>query len=86
MNHGIALPIWYLIEEACKDNTVTLVFKLMVTNRNRFKLLGIEVEECIHATKLKDRIVDLFQDMEAHKQGQNVVLISNTDFGSALSS
>ena len=57
----------------------------MITNRNRLKLLGTEVEECKNSTKLEDKILGLFQDVEAHKQCQNVVLISITDFGSALS-
>ena len=51
----------------------------MITNRNRLKLLGTEVEECKNSTKLEDKILGLFQDMEAHKQCQNVVLISITD-------
>ena len=49
------------------------------------KQLGTEVEGRIHSTKLKDRILGFFQDMETHKQGRDVVLICNADVGSALS-
>ena len=39
-----------------------------------------------HSTKLKDRILAYFPDMEmeAHKQGRDVVLIYNKDIGSPL--
>ena len=40
----------------------------------------------VHSTKLKDRILSYFPDMEmeAHKQGRDVVLIYNKDIGSGL--
>ena len=38
----------------------------------------------VHSTKLKDRLLGYFQDMEAHKQGRDIILISNKDIGSAL--
>ena len=48
------------------------------------KQLGTDVEQRIHSTKLKDKILGYFQDMEAHKQGRDVVLIFNEDVGSTL--
>ena len=35
----------------------------------------------IHSTKLKNRILSYFPDMDAHKQGHDVVLICNEDIG-----
>ena len=33
----------------------------------------------VHSTKLKDKILSYFQDMEAHKKGRDVMLIFNSD-------
>ena len=78
-NHGIAFAeLVSYIEEAHKDNVATPVFKhadLVNLYSNRLKQLGTEVEGRIHSAKLKDRILGFFQDMEAHKQGRDVVLI-----------
>ena len=51
----------------------------------RLKQLGTGAAGRIHSTKLKDRILSSFPDMEAHKQGRNSVLIGNEHIGSALS-
>ncbi|KAK1900200.1 Calpain-like protease palB/RIM13 [Dissostichus eleginoides] len=37
-----------------------------------------------HSSKLKNRILSYFPDMDAHKQGRDVVLICNEDVGAAL--
>lgn len=37
-----------------------------------------------HSTKLKNRVLAYFPDMEAHKQGRDVMLIFNNDVGLAL--
>ena len=89
VNHGIAFAeLVSYIEDACIDDLVAPIFKLTdLVNLyiTRLKQLGTEVVGRIHSTKLKDRILGYFPDLEAHKQGQNVVLISNKDVGSALS-
>ena len=88
MNHGIAFAeLVSYIEEPHKDNLVASVFKLAdLTNLYsvRLKQLGTDIEGRIHSTKLKDRILGYFQDMEAHKQGRDVMIISKKDVGSAL--
>ena len=48
----------------------------------RLKQLGMS--ECVHSTKLKNRIRSCFPDMNAHKQGHDVVLVCNDDVGAAL--
>ena len=58
------------IEEAHKNNLVAPVFKLAdLVNlySTRLKQLGTGVEGRVHSTKLKDRILCFFPDMEAHK-------------------
>ena len=42
------------------------------------------MESRVHSTKLKDKILSYFPDMEAHKQGGNIVLVRNRDIGCAL--
>ena len=89
MNHGIAFAeLVSYIEDSRMDNLCAPVFKLTdLVNlySTRLKQLGTDVTGRIHSTKLKDRLLGYFQDMEAHKQGRDVVLISNQDIGSALS-
>ncbi len=88
MNHGIAFAeLVSYIEDACTDDVIAPVFKLKdLVNlySTRLKQLGTNVTGRIHSTKLKDRLLGYFPDMEAHKQGREVVLISNKDIGSAL--
>ena len=89
VNHGIAFAeLVSYMEETCKDEVIAPVFKLKdltVLYGKRLNQLGTEVSGRIHSTKLKDRILAYFPDMEAHKQGRDVVLVSNKDIGSALS-
>ena len=89
VNHGIAFAeLVSYIEDSRMDNLCAPVFKLTdLVNlySTRLKQLGTDVIGRIHSTKLKDRLLGYFQDMEAHKQGRDVVLISNQDIGSALS-
>ena len=89
VNHGIAFAeLVSYIEDSRMDNLVASVFKLTdLVNlySTRLKQLGTDVTERIHSTKLKDRLLGYFQDIEAHKQGRDEVLISNKDVGSALS-
>ena len=92
VNHGIAFAeLVSYIEDACMDDLVASIFTIFKLTDlvnlyiTRLKQLGTKVVGRIHSTKLKDRILGYFPDMEAHKQGRNVVLISNKDVGSALS-
>ena len=43
----------------------------------RLKQLGVDMPTRVHTTKLKDRILAYFPDMEAHKQGRDVILVCN---------
>ena len=69
------------------DKIVKLVFKLTdLVNlySTRLEQLQTHVAVRVHSTKLKNRILSYFPDMEAHKQGRDVVLIFNEDVGAAL--
>ena len=69
------------------DSLVAPVFKLTdLVNlySTRLKQLGTHVTGRIHSTKLKNRILNYFPDMDAHKQGRVVVLVCNEDVGAAL--
>ena len=69
------------------DDLVAPIFKLSdlaTPYSNRLEQLGTIVSGRVHSTKLKDRILSYFPDMEAHIQGREVVLIFNKDIGIAL--
>ena len=88
MNHGIAFAeLVSYIEDTCMDDFIAPVFTLKdLVNLyyTRLKQLGTDVSWRIHSTKLKDRLLEYFPDMEAHKQGREVLLICDKDIGSAL--
>ena len=69
------------------DSLVAPMFKLTdLVNlyRTRLEQLGTPVTGRVHSTKLKNRILNYFPDMDAHKQGRDVVLACNEDVGAAL--
>ncbi len=66
------------------DSLIAPVFKLadlVILYQTRLEQLGTNITGCIHSTKLKNRILSYFPDMNAHTQGRNVVLICNEDVG-----
>lgn len=88
VNHGIAFAgLVSYIEEARMDSLVAPMFKLTdLVNlySTRLEQLGTHVTGRVHSTKLKNRILNYFPDMDAHKQGRDVVLVCNEDVGAAL--
>lgn len=86
VNHGIALAeLVCYIDETRADSDVAPLFKMTdLTNlySNRLQQLGTNIR--VHSTKLKNRILGYFPDMEAHKQGREIVLVFNKDIGHAL--
>ena len=70
VNHGVAFVSY--IEETQNDNSAAPIFKLAdLVNlySTRLKQLGTDGEQRIHSTKLKDKILGYFQNMEAQRQG-----------------
>ena len=72
VNHGIAFAeLVSYMEETCKDDLIAPVFKLKdltVLYGKRLNQLGTNISGRVHSTKLKDRILAYFPDIEAHKQ------------------
>ena len=88
LNQGIAFAeLVSFIEEARIDDLVIRIFKLSdLANlySNRLKQLGTLLSGHVHSTKLKNRLLSYFPDMEAHMQGREIVLVFNKDLGAAL--
>ncbi|KAG0721176.1 hypothetical protein GWK47_046968 [Chionoecetes opilio] len=88
MNHGLAFAeLVSYIEYTRMDSLVAPVFKLsdlVDLCTTRLEQLGTDVAGRVHSTDLKKRVLAYFPDMEAHKQGRDVVLISHEDVGQAL--
>ena len=51
---------------------------------NRLRQLGTDITGRVHSTRLKNRILGYFADLEAHKQGREIVPVFNKDIGQAL--
>ena len=62
------------------------VFKLSeLVHLYRERLIQLSVSsQCVHSTRLKDRILTSFPELQAFKDGRDVILTSNEDIGSAL--
>ena len=90
VNHGLAFAgIVSYIEEICLHESIAPIFKLSKLTKlytKRLEQLGTTITVRVHPTKLKDRILNYFPDMEAHKHGRGryVVLVYNKDIGEAL--
>ena len=73
INHGIAFAeLVSYIEDCRKDTELAPIFKLtdlIDLYTTRLKQLGTDTAAAgrVHSTKLKDRILSYFPDMEAHK-------------------
>ncbi len=88
MNHAVALAeLVTYIEEARTDALVAPVFvlaDLAALYTTLMEQLGTIMTGRVHSTKLKNRILRYFPDLEEHKQGRDVLLAFNQDLGSAL--
>lgn len=88
MNNALAFAeLVSYIEDTRMDSTIAPIFKLIDLVHlytTRLKQLGTDVTGRVHSTDLKRRILAYFPDMEAHKQGRHVILISNKDVAAAM--
>ena len=88
MNDSIAFDgLLSYIEDVRMDSLVAPVFELkdlVKLYATSLEQLGTSVEGRVHSTRLKERLLDHFQDMEAHKKGRDVILVFNQDVGDAL--
>ena len=68
------------IEDAQADSDIVPVFRLAEVVKNysaRVEQLGTYLHGRVNSTHLKDKILALFQDLQAHKDGRDVPLIFN---------
>ncbi|KAL5005325.1 hypothetical protein ScPMuIL_018781 [Solemya velum] len=88
ISHGIALAeLLTYIDEARTDEDVAPIFKLadlVKLYSSRLEQLGVDTQSRIHSTKLKERILNQFPDLKAYKEGRDVLLAFDKDFGPAL--
>ncbi|VDI03322.1 Hypothetical predicted protein [Mytilus galloprovincialis] len=69
------------------DTEVATIFRLadlLNMYTNRLEQFGIDTSKRLNSTHLKDRILAAIPDLEAHKQGRDVLLIFNEDIGKAI--
>ena len=88
MNQGIVLAeLVAYIEDTRADNEVVPIFKLADLSRmysTRAEQLGICLQGLVNSTNLKDRILAYFPDLQAHKEGRDIILVFNKDVGPAI--
>ena len=84
INHGIAFAgLASYIEEVHIDSLV-IINGLGQSLSCEAGTVGTHTAGCIHSTKLKNGLLSYISDMDAHKQGRDVVLICNEDICTAL--
>jgi len=87
-NHGIALAeLVAYIDETRRSSGVALVLKLsdlVKLYSSRLEQLGVQQNSRPHSTDLKNHILAQVPDLEASKEGRDVLLAFNNDMGPAL--
>lgn len=88
INQGITLAeLVAYIEDAREDSENVPVFKLADLVRmcsNRVEQLGTCLSGRVNSTHLKNTILAHFPDLQAHKEGGDILLVYNEDVGPAV--
>ncbi|CAB4038770.1 Hypothetical predicted protein [Paramuricea clavata] len=88
INHGIAFAeLVSYIEDVQNDNIVAPVLylaDLISLYTKRLEQLGTSLSGRVHSTRLKNKILCYFPEMEAHSQGNKVILVFKDHIGTAL--
>jgi len=89
--HGIAFAELVAFMEDLRKEDIAPVFKLTdlaLMYKTRLEQLGIDVGGRIHTSRLKERLLSVLLDLQAHSQqeskGKCIVLTFNEDVGPAL--
>ena len=86
--HGIALAELVLYIDETRDNKdevqVLKLTDLAKMYSARLNQLGVDVSGRLHTTELKNRILAQFPDMQAHREGRDVLLAFKDDIVFAL--
>ena len=75
------------IEETRQRDESAPVFRLAELSqlyKSRMEQLGVEVDNRVHSTQLKQRLFAEFPDMRAYTKGRDVLMTFEDDIGSAL--
>ena len=75
------------IEETAKEEDTAPVFKIADLTKlytTRMEQLGIVLETRVRTTRLKERILAHFPDLQEHRKGRDILLVYKEDIGSAL--
>ena len=86
---GIAFAelVMYIEEMRQLDEERAPVFKLSDLAQlytSRLEQLGVKLDAKVHTTRLKQRLLGYFTDMQAQKNGRDVLLAFEEDIGTAL--
>ena len=87
-NHSIAFNgLVSYIEDVRMDNLVAPVFELkdfVQLYTTSLEELGTPVTGRVHSSRLKEKLLNHFKDMEAHKKGRDIMLVFNHDVSDAF--
>ena len=75
------------IEETRQDEKTTPIFKLTELAqlyKSRIEQLKVKVDTRINTTRLRERILAEFPDMQSYKKGRDVLMAFEKDVGAAL--
>ena len=75
------------IEEVCLETSISPFFKLTDIAQlyaSRMQQLGVTTDTRMHATRLKQKLLTRFPDMQAQNKGRDVMLVFEKDMGAAL--
>ena len=74
------------MQTVLEDENIAPVFKLSTLKKlytDRIYQLG-ESPSVVHSTRFKTKILSYFPELEAHTEGRDVLLVSNTNIGKSL--
>ena len=85
--HGIAFTELVAFMEDLRKEDIAPVFKLTdlaFMYKTQLEQLGADVEGQIHTSRLKETLLSVLPDLQAHSQGKCIILTFDEDIGSAL--
>ncbi|KAG7161157.1 hypothetical protein Hamer_G024212, partial [Homarus americanus] len=85
---GIVLAelVLYIEETRVEEGRATVIklADLAHLYQSRMEQLGFKFDTRVHSTRLKQRLLAHFPDMQAHNKGRNVLMIFEEDVGAAI--
>ena len=88
VTHGLVLAELLAYMDETRQNSETVpIFKLCELSKlytNRLEQFGHSGSTHVHTTRLKERILAHFPDLQAHTEGRDVLLVFDEDVGKVL--